>query len=112
MVAVLMLVGAWPTMRLAGEGSIAAMLAGCGLSLIASLAGSVPIWRAWNKPPQETLPAMMGSIVLRFAAAFVLGIAAAATGWFATRPLLLWLAISYVGLLVADVRFARAQLDA
>ena len=108
----LLILGAWPTIRLAGEGAVPAMLAGCVLSLLASLAGAVPIWLVRDKPPQETLPAMMGSIVLRLAAAMVLAIAAVLSGLFAVKPLLLWLAISYVGLLVADVRFAHAHLTA
>ncbi len=108
----LLVLGYVPTVKAAGEAAVPAMLAGCGLSLMASLAGSVPIWRARKKSPQETLPATMGSIVLRFAAAIALAVAAVMSRWFATKPLLIWMAISYVGLLVADVRYARAQLAA
>jgi|AP12_2_1047962.scaffolds.fasta_scaffold270852_1 hypothetical protein len=113
---VLLALGTLPTVRLAGKGAVPAMLAGCALSVLASLAGAVPIWRATNRPggrpPQELLPAMLGSIVLRFAAALVLAVAAVLSGWFATKPLLIWLAISYAGLLAVDVRYARSRLGA
>lgn len=112
----LLVLGYLPTVRLAGDGALAAMLAGCGVSVLASLAGAVPIWRATRRaggrPPQELLPAVLGSIVLRFAAALVLAVAVVLSGWFATEPMLVWLAISYLGLLVVDVRFARAHLGA
>lgn len=108
----LLVLGYLPTVRVAGEAAIPAMVAGGVLSLIASLAGSVPIWRARNKSPQETLPSMLGSIVLRLAVAIVLAVAVVLCRWFATKPLLIWMAISYVGLLVADVHYARAQLAA
>lgn len=112
----LLALGYLPTVRLAGDGAVPAMLAGCALSVLASLAGAVPIWRATSRPggrpPQELFPAMIGSIVLRFAAALVLAVAAVLSGWFATKPLLIWLVISYVGLLAVDVRYARAHLGA
>jgi hypothetical protein len=110
----LLVLGYLPTVRLAGDGAVPAMLAGCALGVVASLVGAVPIWRATSRPggrpPQELFPAMLGSIVLRFAAALVLAVAAVLTGWFATKPLLIWLAISYAGLLAVDVGYARAHL--
>ncbi len=113
---ILMLLGYLPTVRLAGEGAVAAMLAGCTVSVLASLAGAVPIWlatsRPGDRPAQELLPAMLGSIVLRIAAALVLAVAAVLSGWFVTKPMLVWVAISYIGLLVVDVRFAVAHLGA
>ncbi len=111
-VAGLMAVGYLPTVRLGGQEAVPAMLTGCAVGLAASFLGALPVWKARQRDPRETLPAVIGSITLRFAAAIALATAAVLSGGFATRPLLLWVAISYVGLLATDVRFARASLAA
>lgn len=108
----LMAVGYLPTVKLAGREAVPAMLAGCAVGLVASIAGALPILKVRRRDPRETLPAVLGSITLRFAAAVALAAAAAMSGWLAVKPFLVWVAISYVGLLATDVRFARASLAA
>ncbi len=107
----LMALGYLPTLRWGGETAIPAMLAGCGLSLIASLVGAVPVLWARGQPPMVAVPAAMGSMALRLALVLVMAVAAVLSGWFATKPLLIWVAISHPVLLVIDTWFARTQLQ-
>jgi len=51
-------------------------------------------------------------MVARLLTALALGLAAAATGRFATRPLALWTAISYLAQLVVDSRYAMRPAPA
>lgn len=98
-----------PTRRLAGEGAVPSMLAGCALGLLASAAGGIPVARSRRLPapaPAQRLQAMMLSMGLRFGVLAVLGASAALSGWFERGPLLLWVAISYLALLAVDTRYA------
>ena len=104
--AVLAAVGYLPTLKLGGESAIPAMLAGCGLSLVASLVGTVPLVTARDPGPERLIPMFLGALALRLTAAIVLGVAAALSGLFAVAPLLVWMLVSHLGLLVADTRFA------
>ena len=50
-------------------------------------------------------------MAVRFFVVLIMGVAAALSGMFATAPLLVWLAISYVVLLGADTAFALRALS-
>ncbi len=102
----LVAVGYLPTLNLGGESAIPAMLAGCGLSLVASLVGTVPLVTPRDPGPERLIPMFLGALALRLTAAIVLAAAAALSGLFAVAPLLVWMLISHLGLLVADTRFA------
>lgn len=97
-----------PTRRLGGEESLAAMIAGCVIGWAASALGGIPVvlsrGRALN--PAARLQAMLASMGLRFAVVLALGAAAAFSGWFILKPLLLWIAISYMALLAVDTWYA------
>lgn len=102
----LCVIGWLPTRRLAGDGAIMAMLAGCGISLLAaSLAGGLLI-----VVPAETPEARMQrgflAMVVRLAAVVVLGLAAALSGELARQPLLFWIGTAYVALLPLEVKLA------
>lgn len=99
------LVGTLPTLRLGGEGAIPAMIAGCVVGLLASLAGGVPV-ALGRASPRAAYPTMMAAMAVRFVAALVLGLAVALSGAFVVRPLLVWIAIVYVALLVVDTWYA------
>jgi hypothetical protein len=99
-------IGWLPTRRLAGAGAVAAMLAGCAISLLsAALAGWLLI-----VVPAETPEARMQrgflAMVVRLAVVVVLGMAAALSGELARQPLLLWIGTSYVALLPLEVKLA------
>ncbi len=95
-------VGYFPTMRLGGSSAVTAMLVGCLISLIASVAGAVPVARASCGPVQNLPQVALLSTTLRFLVVLMLALAAALSGWFDTAPLLVWVAISYLVLLAAD----------
>lgn len=101
------LVGALPTRRLGGEEAIPAMIAGCVIGALASAAGGVPIARGRRvTDPAGRLTVMMFSMVLRLAVVAVLGAAAALSGGFERKPLLLWIGIGYMALLAVDTWYA------
>jgi hypothetical protein len=104
--ALLAALGYVPTRRLGGAEAVPAMLAGCLIGVLAALAGALPVvfGRGANTPAAR-LQAILLAMAVRFGAILVLGLAAALSGWFERRPLLIWIAISYLGLLVLDTRF-------
>lgn len=103
--AVLVLLGWVPTRRLGGEDAIPAMLAGCAVVVLASALGAVPIALVRGGSAQRT-QAVLLSMAVRLGAVVVLAVAAVLSGWFPRQPLLLWVAISYVAMLVVDTRYA------
>ncbi len=106
----LLALGYLPTLRSAGEEGVSAMVAGSGMSLVGSVAGTMPLLLSSSRTSVEIMPALMGSIVVRILAVLALTAAVAWSGMFAIRPLLVWVAISHAALLVADTRYARAQV--
>jgi len=102
----LALLGYAPTRRLAGEGAIPAMFAGCAIGVLASAVGALPVMLAKRSGTRPApLQGMLVSMLLRLATVLVLGLSAGLSGWFATRPLLLWIALGYVALLALDARY-------
>jgi hypothetical protein len=108
--AALVLVGYLPTVRLGGEGAVPAMLAGCAVSLVASLLGSAPLLLIRGRTPADGVNAVLGSIVVRLATVVMLAVAVALGGLFANMPFLLWVAISHAALLVVDTLHALGRL--
>jgi hypothetical protein len=106
----LMAVGLIPTRRLAGDGALGAMAAGCLISFAAALVGTVPVMLARGQAAPDTVPSVMASMALRLGAVILLGVAAVWSGWFENGPLLIWLLLSHTALLVADVRLTKRVL--
>jgi hypothetical protein len=99
-------IGWLPTRRLAGDGAVTAMQAGCAISLLsAALAGWLLI-----VVPAETPEARMQrgalAMVVRLVVVVVLGMAAALSGELARQPLLFWIGTAYVALLPLEVKLA------
>lgn len=104
---VTVLIGYLPTRQLAGPEALPAMMAGCLIGLVSSLAGAGPIIVLGAKGTDSArLVGILLSTVLRLFTAALLGAAAVWTGRFATRPLLIWIALSYMANLVVEVRYA------
>lgn len=97
--------GYLPTRYLGGAGAIPAMLAGCAVAVAASAIGGVPIALSGPEPASRPQAAMQ-AMVARLLSVLALGLAAAASGRFASRPLAIWTAISYAAQLVLDSRYA------
>jgi hypothetical protein len=53
---------------------------------------------------------MLISMALRLATVVVLGLSLGLSGWFAPRPLLIWIALGYVAQLALDTRYATRGL--
>ena len=108
--AALVLLGYAPTRRLGGEGALPAMVAGCAIGILASAVGALPVALARRSGRQDALQGalqgMLASMALRFATVLVLGLSAGLSGWFETRPLLIWIALGYVAQLALDARYA------
>ncbi len=104
--------GYQPTARLAGEEGVSAMAAGGGVGLMGSVAGTLPFLLSRSRTQVEVVPVVMGSIALRLAVVVLLAAAVVLSGAFATRPLVVWVAISHACLLVADTIYARGQIRA
>jgi hypothetical protein len=101
-------IGWVPTARFAGADATGALVAGCAISWVASLVGAVVLARAEGRElaPQAAALASLASMGLRFAAVVVLGTVAVLRGPWPQRPLLVWIALSYLPLLGVDIRFA------
>ena len=105
-VAGLCIIGWLPTRRLAGRDALAAMIAGCAISLIsAALAGWLLIVLG-AETPQARMQRGFLAMVVRLAVVVALGIAAALSGELARQPLLFWIATAYVALLPLEVKLA------
>jgi hypothetical protein len=104
--ATLAVLGYAPTRRLGGESALAAMAAGIAIGVLASAVGAVPVALA-RRPGARTPPlqGMLVSLAARLAAVVVLGLAVGLAGWFAIRPLLLWIGLGYVAQLPLDARY-------
>ena len=99
-------VGWLPTQRLAGAGALAAMAAGCAISLVsAALAGWLLI-AVGGDTPEARMQRGFLAMVVRLAVVVVLGIAAALSGELARQPLLFWIGTAYVALLPLEVKLA------
>ncbi len=105
-VAALAAIGYVPTTRLGGPEAVPAMLAGCAVSTLASLFGAVPTLLALRKPAKFLPQSILLSTALRFLVVLLLTLATALSGWFDAAPLLVWIAISYVVLLLVDSVYA------
>jgi hypothetical protein len=109
LVAALCAVGYLPTRRLAGEGGVGAMAAGCGISLVAAALAGWLLTSLTAETAEARMQRGFLAMVVRLAVVTVLGVAAALSGEFARAPLLFWMATAYVVLLPLEVKLAIAS---
>lgn len=101
----------WATVSRSGGAEAAAMLAGIAVSAVASALGALPLLAAGpGTAPDRRASMALAAIGLRLFLALALGGLAFASGRFLVRPLLFWLAASYLALLALDTYFALAVL--
>jgi hypothetical protein len=100
--------GFLPTRRLAGEPAVTAMMAGCLIGLVAAALAAWLIVMVAGDTPKARMERAFLAMVVRLAAAIVLGLAAALSGEVARMPLLFWVATTYVVLLPLEVKLAIA----
>ena len=82
------------------------MLAGCGVCLLASLIGALPVVRSEPGHSADNVTTFMSSTLLRLTSTALLTLVVASQGRFAVKPLLLWVGISYLIFLPVDVYFS------
>jgi hypothetical protein len=105
-VAALML-GYFPTVRLAGSATVISMIGGVAVSLAASWAGAVPVALSRNR--LGTLAPgnlVMAAMLVRFLVVLALALLVALSGKVDRSVFLVWVGISYMVLLVADTHYA------
>ena len=107
----LLLVGFLPTRSIAGEGAWTSMLAGCLVSLLASAIGAIPLAFSAGAGPAVLQLALM-SMGLRLVLVVVGGFIMVTLPGLSIPVGLVWLAISYVVLLVPDTRFGLTAMRA
>jgi len=108
LVVALCAVGYLPTRRLAGPDAVGAMVAGCGISLVAAALAGWLLTAIGAETPEARMQRGFLAMVVRLAVVIVLGLAAALSGEFARAPLLFWMATAYVVLLPLEVKLAIA----
>jgi len=107
---VLWALGTPATRRLGGEAALPAMLIAGASAFAASLVGTLPLYLKRGAAQVDKVPAVLASTALRLLVVVVLAAAAALSGLVAKKPLLIWVAVSHAGLLVADTLFARSEM--
>ena len=86
--------------------SLASKATGCGISLIASLLGAIPLALGKAVDAQSKMQLSFVSTALRLGLVVLLGVTATLSGRFDRTPLLLSLAASYLALVAVDTGYA------
>jgi len=102
----LCVVGWLPTRRLAGPGGVAAMAAGCAISLVSAALAGLLLTLVGGETPEARMQRGGLAMAVRLAVVIVLGLAAALSGEVARQPLLFWIGTAYVALLPLEVKLA------
>lgn len=103
-VAILLLIGYWPTRQLSGGDGLRDMFAACALTLLTSWASLLPLM--FRRPDTKFAMLVLVSMTVRFALVAVGALAMVLLGWVQRGPFLVWVALSYVLLLVPDTLLA------
>jgi hypothetical protein len=118
----LLAAGYLPTRSLAGEAALPAMLLACAISFVGSAVGGLPLARVGvmgtggdagagkGDGGVEGLKRVITAMALRLAVVVVLAGAVILLVGPERKPFLLWLALSYLVLLVADTGYAQTVL--
>ena len=99
-------IGYYPMERLGADGGAAAMLVGCGVSWIASCIGALPTAAALSSRSKQPTTAILASTMVRFITALVLVVPVVLGGWFDKTVLVLFVAVSYLMMLMVDTLLA------
>lgn len=100
--AVLAVAGYFPAKNVAGSEGAVSMLAGIGASLIATLAGAIPIAMGVTGGSQNSGMAILAATTVRFLVMLALVVVLVLGGWFDKTVLVVAAAASYLLLLLAD----------
>ena len=95
-------IGYVPTVRFAGRENVTAMLVASGVSWLASCAGAIWISMAASGTPTQKSLGVLGSTAVRFGAVLVMVVPITLSGAVDKKVFVLWVAISYLVILVVD----------
>ena len=102
-----LLLGYFPTVRLAGSATVMSMIAGVAVSLVASWAGAIPVALTRNRAATFGPSNMvMAAMLVRFFVVLALALSIALSGKVDRAVFLIWVGISYMVLLAADTHYA------
>ncbi len=99
------------TIRMSGSEAVGSMLAGCGVSWLASCVGAIPVATALTKTPSQRSMAILSSTMWRFLTVLILVGPLALSGWLDRTVLVAAVAVSYLVLLLVDTLFAVRMLQ-
>ena len=95
--------GYFPMKRIEGIPGVMAMIAGCGISWMASCAGAIPVALAASRNSMSgSATAILASTAVRFVTALALVAPLALSGLVERTPMVMWVGISYLVLLLVD----------
>ena len=100
----LMVPGYAVTRKLGGAEAVVGMLWGCGLTFFAAAVGALP-QVLLSRPPQETGTLALGSLAIRLGVTLFGALAVLLATDVPRSSFLLWVAVSYMVFLVADIFF-------
>ena len=100
----LMVPGYAVTRKLGGAEAVVGMLWGCGLTFFAAAVGALP-QVLLSRPPQETGTLALGSLAIRMGVTLFGALAVLLATGVPRSSFLLWVAVSYLVFLVADIFF-------
>lgn len=95
-----------PTIRIAGPEAVGSMLAGCGVSVAAGCVGAVVLAWSTTRPASEAALAVLMSTALRFLTVLLLVIPVALSGRVDRTVFVVWVAVSYLPMLMLDTLVA------
>ncbi len=95
-------IGYVPTLRIAGGDGVTAMFVGVAVSVVATVLGSLPVAFALVGPPAKVPLAILGATCVRFLVVLMLVAPLAYFQVVQQVPFVLWVAISYLVLLLVD----------
>jgi hypothetical protein len=103
-IAVLLLALGWaPTRNLGGSAAVVAMIWGCSLSLAASILGLLPQVFGHRGSPLQAGTLALGALAIRMGVTLLGAVAIVLASAVPRRAFLIWVGISYLSFLVADV---------
>ena len=108
--AVVMAIGYYPTVKIAGEGALVGMVAGCGASLLASCLGAIPLAMAATGRVSHNANAVLGSTLIRFMTVLIVVVPLAFMKVPHRTVFVFWVAISYLLMLAVDTGLAVRTL--
>ncbi len=100
----LIALGVLPTSRLAGPGSLPALVVGCSIGFVACVLGALPT-AVVRAEPRNTMILALAAMGIRFGVASVAAVVLALASNLPKAPLLIWTAIGYLAMLPLETRF-------